>query len=561
MKIAGLSSDIVMEKSGEQFKPTAYYPGGGGMSGGYYSGSQESGGKYPNSLSAPGSGLFLNHWALRQGARVAMQESPQGRAIVDRKVDAIAGTGIKLEPTPDIAVLGITQEEAAAWAKDVSARFHLYMGDPKQHRSEIMTGYQAQRFYAWGKERDNDVFVRFYYSPDRNLQNPLQFEFIDPDQIRGYAYTVSSGFQAQEDGIIRDERGREKAFKIWVKRKPDATRNPALYGDYYGSGYTGYEPVIVNKRGPKSGRIFMLHGFRPEYAGQGRGFTKLAPILQELENFTSFSLAHITQAINQAMVTGWVVPSKEEDAQPVFDNLSEPGGVGYFQKNTTEDAVECETSLLAGGFDCQRLPEARFNNPGVFLQSLTKGADIKFANANAPATGYDKFEASFIASLSAVSGMPREMVIMKFDSNYAANRATLLLAYRVTEIDRADNDAEFHNPLEEMWLAGEIAAGRISAPGWSDPRLRAAWLKSTWRGSGIPDIDPGKLAKARKDNLEVGSTNIERESQQHSGMSAADNMAINNGIYAGYKILPWTNAAIQANAVEDKDDDDDVEEN
>jgi capsid protein len=539
MKIAGLASDIVMEKSAEKFLPLAYH--GGSTSDRYYGGSQSAGGKYPYSLSAPSSGLFLSHHALRQGARVAMQESPQGRAIVDRKVDAIAGTGIKLEPTPDITVLGITREQAAEWAKDVSARFHLYMSDKRQHRSEQMTGYQAQRFYAWCKERDNDVFVRFYYSTDKTLQNPLQFEFLDADQIRGFAYTTSWGFQAREDGIIRDERGRETGYKVWVKQA-DGT----------------YKDVEVKKKGPKSGRIFMLHGFRPEYAGQGRGYTKLAPILQELENFTSFSLAHITQAINQAMVTGWVVPSKDEDTVPPFDNLAEPGGVGHFRANTTTTATDDEDcSLIAGDFDCQRIPEARFDNPGIFLQSLTKGADIKFANANAPVTGYDKFEESFISSLSVVSGLPREMVVMKFGNNYSASRATLLLAYRVIEIDRADNDAEFHNPLEEMWLAGEIAAGRISAPGWSDPRLRAAWLKSTWRGAPVPDIDPKKLADGIEKNLIMGRTNIERESQLNSGISAADNIDINNRIFEDYEILPFTQQAAMSEAMEPDEDEED----
>jgi capsid protein len=518
-------------------QPQAFH--GGSTADRYFGGSFSSGGKWPNSISNPGSGLFLSHYALRQGARVAMQESPQGRAIVERKVDAIAGTGIKLEPTPDISVLGITQDAAAAWAKDVSARFHLWAMDKRQHRSEIMNFYQSQRFYAWSKERDNDVFVRLYYSPDKSLQNPLQFEFIDADQVRGYAYTTSYGFQANQDGIIRDERGRETGFKIWVKQK-DGT----------------YKDVEVKAKGPKSGRVFMLHGFRPEYAGQGRGYTKLAPILQDLENFTDFSLAHIKQAINQAMPVGWIEPSADEDTIPIFDNNLTTAGVGPAGSNFSNEATADDDASLVSDVACYSLPEASFNVPGsLFIQSLTKGAKIKLANPNSPGTGYDKFQDAFLSAMSVVSGMPLEMVFMKFGNSFSASRATLLLAYRVIEVDRADNDAEYHNPVEEMWLAGEIAAGRVSAPGWSDPRLRAAWLKSTWRGAPVPDIDPGKLAKATRDNLEIGKTNIERESQLHTGMSAVDNIEINNRIFENYKILPFTQGAIQAEAIEEKEED------
>jgi capsid protein len=517
----------------QESEPKNFYPGGTGYGyGHYHGGSQASGGKWPYSLSSPGSGLFLNHFSLRQGARVAMQESPQGRAIIDRKVDAIANTGLKLEPTPDAKILGISQEQAAEWGRDVGNRFHLFAKSKKQHRSETLSFYQFQWLYTYFKERDNDIFVRLYYSPDKNLQNPLQFEFIDPDQIRGHGYTVSYGFQQHKDGIIRDDRGRETGYKVWVRKK-DGT----------------FKSVEVKKRGPKSGRIFMLHGFRQEYAGQGRGFTKLAPIIQDLENFTDFSFAHIKQAINQAQIVGWVKPSDEEDAIPIFDENLTAAGAGPAAKNFSsegndEEGTPVPATIPLANFACYDLPEASFSTPGsTFIQSLTKGADITLAKTNAPSTGYDKFTDTFLTSLSACSGTPLEVVHMKFAQNFSASRATLLLFQRICEIERADMETDALDPIYEMWLSGEIGAGRIVAPGWSDPRLKAAWLKSTWRGTPVPDIDPGKLAKARKDNLETGATNIEYESQNYNGMSAIDNISINNRSYQEYQPLPFSKSA------------------
>jgi capsid protein len=528
--IQGLASDIIMEKAESgQFKPKAFHGGYGYGGYPYYSGSQDSGGKWPHSLSAPGSSIFLNHHAIRQGARVAMQESPQGRAIVERKVDTVVHTGLKWEPTPDAEILGLTQEQATDWARNTGNRFDLYANDKKQHRSETMSLYQFQRLYSYFQERDNDIFVRLYYSPDRGLQNPLQFEFIDADQVRGSSFTTSYGFQMDKgDGIIRDDRGRETGYKIWVK-------------DDKGN----YKPVEIKKKGSKSGRVFMLHGFQQEYAGQGRGFSKLAPILQELENLTDFTLAHIKQAINQALITGWVKPSDDEDTQNIFDNNMTNAGIGPAGDSfSNEDNTECgDTSLVSGDFSCYRVPETTFDNPGVFIQELTKGADIKFASPNSPSAQYEKFTDSFESSLSAVTGTPIEVVKMKFGNSFSASRATLLLFWRTVEIARQEMVTDFLGPLVEMWLSGEIAAGRISAPGWSDPRLKAAWLKSAWRGVAVPDIDPGKLAKARKDNLEMGITNVERESILHSGIPAVDNIAINNASYSEYEPLPFSKGA------------------
>jgi hypothetical protein len=86
--------------------------------------------------------------------------------------------------------------------------------------------------------------------------------------------------------------------------------------------------------------------------------------------------------------------------------------------------------------------------------------------------------------------------------------------------------------------------------------LKKAWLKATWRGTPVPDIDPGKLAKARKDNLEVGATNIERESQLNSGMSADDNISINNNVYKNYEELPFLSSGNPEpeEPVDDKED-------
>lgn len=520
----------------KKYQVVAYH--GGGSPG--HHGAMSSGGKWAHGLSAAGASLFLDHRSLRQNARVALQDSSQGRAIVERKVDAIAHTGLRLEATPDSIVLGISQEQATEWARDVSSRFNLWAKDKKQHRSETMNFYQAQWFYTFFKERDNDIFVRLYYSPDRLLQNPLQFSFLDPDQIRGFGFTTSYGFQHNRDGIIRDDRGRETGYEVWIRK----------------SGGT-FEAVTIQARGPKSGRRFMLHGWRPEYAGQGRGFSKLAPIIQDLENLTDFSSAHIKQAINQATFVAWVTPSAEEDAQPIFDNNVTSFGAGPAAGNFSNEATaEAADTTGLGDFECYDLPEATFGQPGgLMVQNLTKGADITLAKPNSPSTTYDRFIDAFMTSIAASMGVPLEVVHMKFASNFSASRAALLLFQRVQEIERDDMAADFLDPTYEMWMAGEIAAGRVSAPGWTDPRLRGAWLKATWRGTPVPDIDPGKLAKARETNLVTGATNIEREAQQHSGMSAEDNIAINNRSYSEYQVLPFTGVA-EVPESEDSDDKD-----
>lgn len=487
------------------------------------------GSKWPNGLSASGAPTAINHFTARQNARVAMQESTHARAIVERSADTIADTGLRLELAPCTDILGITREEADRWARPVEARFDLWCKDKKQHRSETMTFYQAQRLYQIFRHRDSDIFVRLFYSPDSNLQNPLQFEFVDPDQVRGDAYTTSYGFQSGNDGIIRDSRGRETGFKIWV-RQQDGT----------------YKDEIIPAKGPKSGRLFMLHAFTPEYAGQGRGYSRLAHAIQEFENVTDFSASAIKKAINQSNIVGFVEPSKDEDAINPFEDILTNAGAGPAAEQFGADPVPASTALNVTDeslqrVSCYHVPEATTDTPGsMMITNLTKGSTIKFMPNTAPGDSYNTFVDSFASHIAASCKIPLEVVLMKFGNNYSASRATLILFWRIACIERAEMASDLLDPVVEMWIAGEIAAGRITAPGWSDPRMKAAWLNHNWIGTPPPDIDPSKTAAARKSNIEVGLTNIDREARDLNGSSAAANIEKNRVLFENFPVAPWT---------------------
>lgn len=530
----------------DQPQPTAYHSGGRGG----YGSAQSSGAKFSHGMAFQNRTLNLDHFSLRQNSRLAMQDSPPGRAIVERKTDAVAYTGLKLEPTPAAEILGITQKEAAAWGRNTGTRFSLWANDKKAHRSETMTWNQSHWMYSFWKERDNDIFSRLYYdTKSKDLQNPLQFEFIDPDQVRGGSYTTSCGFQPIDDGLVKDKRGRTTGFKIQVRE---------LVSNQGGLNRYIYKQVIINKKGRNSGKIFMLHGFKPEYAGQSRGFTKLAPILQELENATDFSLAHIKYAISRSRITGWIKPSEEEDSKQILDT----GDTAFEQtpaaenfKSPSDDVTDED---FVGDLKCYDYPENTYGQPsGLFIQNLLRGQDIKFPTDSAAMQMYDKFMESFLTDLSACTGTPLEVVRMKFGSSFSASRATLLLFQRIVEIVRDDMVADYCAPIYEMWMTGEIAAGRISAPGWSDPRLRKAWLKATWRGTPVPDIDPGKLAKANRDNVEAGFDSADTVSQLKSGKSAAENIEANNESYRNLELPKWSSNAPPEPVGPDDDSEDD----
>lgn len=482
---------------------------------GYYGGTvnaysnQSGGAKWPHGMSG-GSGLILNHFALRHNARRAYHDTPQTKALIDRYADTVADIGLMLEPTPKFNILGITPENAEQWALDVGERFDSWARSKQQHRAATLTFYQSQRLYQIFQHRDGEVFPRFYYSQDRKLLNPLQFSFIDPDQIRGDAFTSNYGPCTNDDGIIRDSQGREKAYKIWIQ-KPNKPGH--------------FDMKTIPAVGEKSKRIFMLHGFAPEYAGQGRGYSRLSHALQEFENLTDFTAAQIKKAIIQSSINLYVKPSPDASASNPFKDVLTDHAAGPAAEQFGSDPTPTEDALQVPNVSYARLPEATLDTPGsVAVFNLKGGEDLKAFEGKSPAESYNKFVDSFVSHLSASMSMPVEVLLMKFNQNYSASRASLILFWRVAVIWREEMASDYLNPTYEMWLAGEIAANRIFAPGWSDPRLRAAWINSRWIGSPMPNIDPSKTAKADQAYIEMGSQTLERVARNHNGSSAAANM-------------------------------------
>ena len=472
-----------------------------------YSGTH-SGAKWPYGLSASGSGFLIDHYTTRQNVRSKVHENFVAKAITDRFADTIADIGLKRESTPDADILGITPEQAEEWGENVDRRFHLWAKSKKQHRSGQYTFYQSHRLYANWQQRDNDIFTRLFYSSKRNLISPLQFDFLEPNQIRGDACT-SSFYQSQGDGdgIIKNLDGTERAYKVWLQ----------VPGKYE------YKNKEIPAVGPKSGRKMMLHGFYPEYPGQNRGFSRLAHAIQEFENITDFSASIIKKSIAQSSLALGVENDQLDPSNPLEGILTTPAGP---ITDTGTEFAESTTATPAERLNYCPLPEATMAVPGsVGVFNMQKGDKLKFYENKTPSESYESFLNAFVSFLVASVGMPVEILLMKFNRNYSASRATILLFWRIAQIWREEMAADYLDPVFETWLSEEIAAGRITAPGWQDPILRAAWLCGGWIGAPMPNIDPQRTAKAIETHVGMGLTTLDRESRNLNGSSGKSNRA------------------------------------
>jgi capsid protein len=473
--------------------------------------------KWPGGISQSGQPTVIDAAKTLQNARSATHQSPQARVIVNRSRDLTVDTGLKLEPTPAWNILGITDDEfKERWTADHEERFDLYMDSKQCHRAGTMTGYQLQRIWAASDIRDNDQFGRFFYNRDRSLMSPVQIEFIDPTLIRGMAVIDSVGQSAYQDGILRNNKNQEIGYKIWVKELVD--------------GHRTYKAVEIPARGSRSSRVFMFHGYEQEYSGQGRGFSKLHPVLQDFQSIVDFVSATVKKAINQSDMVGFVKPSPEAPASnPMEDQQGGPPVPNF----GVSDDTESEEFVWYRNEYTKKVPGSDF------FANLRSGEEIQFLNDTSPNPQFDAFLTSLFKYCTASLGYPIEVILMAFNSNYSASRAALLEAWRTGRISQMNIKADLINVWYEMWLSEEIAAGRTQAAGWQDPRLRQAWMRYKLQGPTLPSISPRDDSAAWEALLKFNLSTQDKISRQVNGSDAKQNIITNRKMFAESPAPYW----------------------
>lgn len=471
---------------------------------------RRSGGKSAQGLSRYQKHLVIDHWATRQNTRVTVHESTQARTILRRTNDTIIGSGLIPDPVPSFKILGITREEAKEWSDNLKARFKLWA----ESKDSDVTGHnnfnQNQGFYQWQFDRDGEPFVRFTYSNDPKLLNPLQISFIDPNQIRGDEFTTSLGPSVQDDGIIKDENGKTTGYKVWIT-------DPKKIGRF--------KFVEIDAFDRKTGRPLMIHGFKPEYPGQTRGIPEISHSLQEFEDITSFDVATGKKRIMEATLGMTVENEQQTPSDMDFASLNKGGGAGVIV-TSEESAPAVPQNLGLGRISHCEIEEATVTEPGtVHVFGGQQGDKLKAIPNASPAektVDYVDYKTKYLA---AAQSIPITIALMQMSKSHSASRAEFGMYADVIEIKVDEIAADFLNIVWGAWVAEEIAAGRVQAPGFSDPILRSAWLNINWIGNPLPDVDPLKTLQAKQLATEMGWTDLDKEAMLYNGSSGEANRA------------------------------------
>jgi lambda family phage portal protein len=416
---------------------------------------------------------------LRARSRDQMRNAPIALGALNTTVGHVVGTGLTYTPAIDASFLGMDDEAAEAWQDNTKRRFKQWAESPDCDVARQLDFYGIQELAFRSHLESGDAFILTPRMARAGKPAKLALQLIEADRVCNPNRAADT--ETCIDGVeINPTTGEALCYHV-------ARQHPGAYAT------TGNTWERVTARGANTGRRNVLALFKPLRPGQVRGVPWIAPILEPLKQIGRWSDAELNAAVVSGVMATFV--TMDPDA---FQGIYDEDAQGAYVESASKWSGEMESGKAINLL------------PGESVESPTPGR---------PNPAFDPFWTAMVRQIGMALEMPFEVLVMHFQSSYSAARAALLMAWKVFRSKRDLLAKTVCQPVFELWLADEVAEGRISCPGFfANDIIRAAWCAAIWTGDGPGSIDPTKEVTAAKMRVELGISTKQAESILHDGV-------------------------------------------
>lgn len=451
--------------------------------------------------------IGANLSTLRDRSADLAINTPVGTAAINTSTTHTVGAGLNVFPRPKFQILGISAEDARAWARKVRAEFDLWADSKDCDIYRKNNLYDMQSIAYQGYLTDGDSFAVLRRKPTTpDMPYTLRLQLIEGNRVSNplttstYATGDPTGVEVLNsdngnrilNGVEIDTDGAIVAY--WVSNQ--------VPGEPVSSLLTTWARVeAYGKRTSIPNVLQISNDTRPE---QYRGVPYLAPVIETLKQVYRYTNAELTSAIIKSYFALFFTEAVTNSGS-LNDMLADNG-----VDDPTEPVVDVSEYNLG---------------PGT-LNALPKGVDVKSVDASNAQSTFEVFSTQLIKQVGAALNQPYEVLMKNFNSSYSASRAAMLQAWEEYKLRRKWFARDFCQPIYEVWLMEAVANGRIEAPGFfDDPLIRKAWCNADWFGPTMSILDPVKDMNGSTLRVENGVSTREREAAEMTGTDLEENIA------------------------------------
>lgn len=402
-----------------------------------------------------------NQQILRERSRDLYYGAPLANGALKTQVMNNIGPGLRHKANIDGELLGLSLTEQRAWEKQCEREFDIWVRNCDARGQNDF--YGLQRLAMLSQLLSGEVFALFPMYLLKNEPYATKIMLIESDLVGSPNGQMDQDYQS---GVKINRFGAPVGYFIYKEM-------PYTRLAFNRSG------VYVPKYGKKSGRLNVLHLFDCERPGQVRGMPAFAPVMETLKQLTRYTDAELMKALVSSTLTAVITTQMPDSGNPYASSVAE------------EDLIDDDPSTLELG-------------AGTVAQ-LAPGEDVKTIAPSPISSAFDEFVVTFCRQIGAALEIPYEILVKHFTASYSASRAALLEYWKSVRARRAIFVRQFCEPIYELWMDEAVASGRLYAPGYfDDERIKRAYLRASWYGPAMGQIDPLKEANAavvRVDNL------------------------------------------------------------
>lgn len=431
--------------------------------------------------------IDVNLDLLRQRSRILYMTAPIANSAIKNNRTNVVGQGLRLKSRIDFEFLGLTQEQADIWEKQVEREFSLWADSKFCDIKRLDNFYELQQIALMGWLMNGDAFgIIRQGTPTKNMPYDIRIQLIEADRICNPQNKMTTTMEVLLpngnkiiNGVEVNDIGEVVAYHICSGYPKD---------------YVKREWTRVEAFGSETGNHNIIHILEGERAEQYRGVPYLSPVIESLKQITRYTDAELMAAVVNGLFSVFIEIEKGES----FDD-----GFGGDDEDTEENQNNGKNEI--------RLGTGSYNY-------LNPGEKISTVDPNRPNVNFDNFVKSMCKQIGGALEIPHEMLLKDFNSSYSASRAALLEAWKAFRMRRTWFANDFCQPIYECFLSEAVARGRVKAPGFfKDPLIKKAYCSCEWNGPAQGQIDPVKEVKAAADRVSYGFSTREQETMQLTG--------------------------------------------
>lgn len=406
-------------------------------------------------------------------------------AAVTKAVDMAVGNSFRLSALPQAERLGLTPEQAADLAKQIEREWSRFAEDPGFYcdvaRKTDMGGLFGLAYRH--KFKDGDAIGVLRWLPRRNPRYATSVLVMHPSRLCNPHYAMNSD---------RLRRG--------VEVIPATGEAVAYHFRQTQAGEFSYQAQQWERvrRETNHGRPVVVHHYDLESAGQQRGVSRLAPIVEKLKMSSRYDETELEAAIINAMFATYITSPHPQEQVLTSVGAKVDQDMQMIKRKSYHD----EYGTLG---------------KGSRMTMLFDGESIESVSSNHPHSGFAEFQKHALRYMASAVGTSYEQLAMDWsETNYSSARAALLEVWRHMLDERHRFIKGFVQPIYSAFLEEALDSGYIDVPSGATPfwEDRAAWCRAKWIGPARGHIDPVKEALAAKMRIEMNLSTLADEAAE-----------------------------------------------